>query len=457
MGEEKQMREKEKVNQITEGVIWKQLLLFFFPIVFGTFFQQVYNTADTIVVGRFVGKQALAAVGGSASQIANLIVGFFVGLSSGAAVVISQFYGARDKKNVEKALHTAFAFSIAAGAVLTVVGILITRPALLMMNTPEDAVADSVIYLRIYFGGMIFNLIYNMGAAILRAVGDSKRPLYVLIITCGLNIVLDILFVVLFHLGVLGVAAATVTSQVISALLVTGMLLKTKEIYVLRLSRIRFNKNMLLSVLRIGIPTGLESVMYNISNIVIQVFVNHLGTDTVAAWGTLGKIDALFWMVINAFAISITTFVGQNFGAGKYHRMRKSVRVCMIMSMIGSAVLILFMYTAAPWIYRLFTIDQAVITAGVHMSRFLLPSYFIYVIIGILSGALRGTGKVLVPMLLTCGGVCSLRILWLFSAGRMYPGINTIMLSYPVSWSITAVLFIVYYLVRFPGKEKEHR
>ena len=457
MGEEKQMREKEKVNQITEGVIWKQLLLFFFPIVFGTFFQQVYNTADTIVVGRFVGKQALAAVGGSASQIANLIVGFFVGLSSGAAVVISQFYGARDKKNVEKALHTAFAFSIAAGAVLNVVGILITRPALLMMNTPEDAVADSVIYLRIYFGGMIFNLIYNMGAAILRAVGDSKRPLYVLIITCGLNIVLDILFVVLFHLGVLGVAAATVTSQVISALLVTGMLLKTKEIYVLRLSRIRFNKNMLLSVLRIGIPTGLESVMYNISNIVIQVFVNHLGTDTVAAWGTLGKIDALFWMVINAFAISITTFVGQNFGAGKYHRMRKSVRVCMIMSMIGSAVLILFMYTAAPWIYRLFTIDQAVITAGVHMSRFLLPSYFIYVIIGILSGALRGTGKVLVPMLLTCGGVCSLRILWLFSAGRMYPGINTIMLSYPVSWSITAVLFIVYYLVRFPGKEKEHR
>ena len=451
------MREKEKVNQITEGVIWKQLLLFFFPIVFGTFFQQVYNTADTIVVGRFVGKQALAAVGGSASQIANLIVGFFVGLSSGAAVVISQFYGARDKKNVEKALHTAFAFSIAAGAVLTVVGILITRPALLMMNTPEDAVADSVIYLRIYFGGMIFNLIYNMGAAILRAVGDSKRPLYVLIITCGLNIVLDILFVMLFHLGVLGVAAATVTSQVISALLVTGMLLKTKEIYVLRLSRIRFNKNMLLSVLRIGIPTGLESVMYNISNIVIQVFVNHLGTDTVAAWGTLGKIDALFWMVINAFAISITTFVGQNFGAGKYHRMRKSVRVCMIMSMIGSAVLILFMYTAAPWIYRLFTTDQAVITAGVHMSRFLLPSYFIYVIIGILSGALRGTGKVLVPMLLTCGGVCSLRILWLFSAGRMYPGINTIMLSYPVSWSITAVLFIVYYLVRFPGKEKEHR
>ena len=312
-------------------------------------------------------------------------------------------------------------------------------------------------YLRIYFGGMVFNLVYNMGAAILRAVGDSKRPLYVLIITCVLNIILDLLFVVAFDMGVTGVAVATVTSQVISALIVTAMLLKTREIYVLKINQICFDRRMLFSVLRIGIPAGLESVMYNISNIVIQVFVNNLGTDTVAAWGTLGKIDALFWMVINAFAISITTFVGQNFGAGKYHRMRKSVIVCMVMSMISSAVMIILMYSFAPWIYRLFTTDSAVIVHGVHMSRFLLPSYFIYVIIGILSGALRGTGKVLVPMLLTCGGVCSLRILWLFTAGQMYPGINTIMLSYPVSWSITAILFVVYYFMKFPGKEKaEH-
>ena len=449
------MEKKEKVNQITEGVIWKQLLLFFFPIVFGTFFQQIYNTADTIVVGRFVGKQALAAVGGSASQISNLIVGFFVGLSSGAAVVISQFYGAKDKKNVSKALHTAFAFSIAAGIFLTVAGILLTRPALLLMKTPADVVDDSAIYLHIYFGGMIFNLIYNMGASILRAVGDSKRPLYVLIITCVLNIILDLLYVVVFGMGVTGVAAATVTSQVISALLVVGMLLKTEEIYVLKLREIRFDQRMLSSVLRIGIPAGLESVMYNISNIVIQVFVNNLGTDTVAAWGTLGKIDAIFWMVINAFAISITTFVGQNYGAGKYHRMRKSVRVCMTMSMVGATALIAVMYAFAPWIYSLFTTDSAVIGHGVHMSRFLLPSYFIYVIIGILSGALRGTGKVLVPMILTCGGVCSLRILWLFTAGQMYPGINTIMLSYPVSWSITAVLFIIYYFMKFPGKKEK--
>ncbi len=234
------------------------------------------------------------------------------------------------------------------GIVLTVVGIFLTRPALLLMKTPADVVEDSAVYLHIYFGGMVFNLVYNMGAAILRAVGDSKRPLYVLIITCVLNIILDLLFVVAFGMGVTGVAVATVTSQVISALIVTVMLLKTREIYVLKINQIRFDRRMLFSVLRIGIPAGLESVMYNISNIVIQVFVNNLGTDTVAAWGTLGKIDALFWMVINAFAISITTFVGQNFGAGKYHRMRKSVSVCMIMSMASSAVLIILMYSFAP-------------------------------------------------------------------------------------------------------------
>ena len=449
------MNEKEKVNQITEGVIWKQLLLFFFPIVFGTFFQQIYNTADTIVVGRFVGKQALAAVGGSASQIANLIVGFFVGLSSGAAVVISQFYGAKDKKNLSKALHTAFAFSIAAGIVLTVVGIFLTRPALLLMKTPADVVEDSAVYLHIYFGGMVFNLVYNMGAAILRAVGDSKRPLYVLIITCLLNILLDVVFVVIFHMGVLGVALATVSCQAVSAILVTWFLMRAEDIYRLEFHEIRFDLRSLGAVLRIGLPAGLESVMYNIANLTIQIFVNELGTDTVAAWGTMGKIDAVFWMVCNAFAISITTFVGQNYGAGKYHRMRKSVRVCMVMAYISafivSGALILF---ANP-IYHLFTTDQVVVDIGVHMIRFLIPSYAIYVVIGILSGALRGAGRVLVPMILTCGGVCLLRIIWLFAFVRSHPGIDSIMLSYPVSWIITAVLFVIYYFRRFPGMQKK--
>ena len=452
MDEEKVMNEKEKVNQITEGVIWKQLLLFFFPIVFGTFFQQIYNTADTIVVGRFVGKQALAAVGGSASQIANLIVGFFVGLSSGAAVVISQFYGAKDKKNLSKALHTAFAFSIAAGIVLTVVGIFLTRPALLLMKTPADVVEDSAVYLHIYFGGMVFNLVYNMGAAILRAVGDSKRPLYVLIITCVLNIILDLLFVVAFGMGVTGVAVATVTSQVISALIVTVMLLKTREIYVLKINQIRFDRRMLFSVLRIGIPAGLESVMYNISNIVIQVFVNNLGTDTVAAWGTLGKIDALFWMVINAFAISITTFVGQNYGAGKMDRVHRGVRTCMVMTILASLGMSFLIYRYGVYGYELFTTDQDVITIGIAMMRYLAPLYVEYVAIEILSGALRGVGDCWRPMIISLLGVCVLRVGWILIAVPLKRDIYTIMFSYPLTWVTTTMLFVIYYL--FFGKLK---
>ena len=436
-------------------MIWKQLLLFFFPIVFGTLFQQIYNTADTVVVGRFVGKEALAAVGGSASQIVNLIVGFFVGLCSGATVIISQFYGAKDEKNLKLTLHTAFGFSTLAGIVIGLAGFLLSERLLEMMNTPSEVMKDSILYLHIYFAGILFNLIYNMGAGILRAVGDSKRPLYVLIVTCIMNIILDILLVVLFEMGVAGVAFATVVSQAVSAVLVVWMLVGTKEIYQLRLTEIRIYKKHLKGFLRIGIPAGLESVMYNISNILIQVFVNDLGTDTVAAWGTLGKIDAFFWMVLNAFSISITTFVGQNYGAGRFERMRKSVRVCMGMSLISSVAISGLLLTFGKNIFGLFTTDQAVIRIGSHMISFLLPAYSIYVIIAILSGALRGAGKVLVPMLLTCGGVCTLRIIWLFTMMPGHPGINTIMLSYPISWSITAVLFIVYYIKRFPRSHRQ--
>lgn len=445
----------EKSNQITEGVIWKQLLLFFFPIVFGTFFQQIYNTADTVVVGRFVGKQALAAVGGSASQMVNLLVGFFVGLSSGAAVIISQFYGAKDEKNVRVTLHTAFAFSVAGGVILTIVGIGLSKPVLYWMNTPEDVIADSVTYLYIYFCGMIFNLIYNMGSGILRAVGDSKRPLYVLIVTCILNIILDVVFVVAFDMGVAGVAVATILSQAVSAGIVVWLLVKSTEMYRLVPREIKVQGKSLKSILRIGVPAGMESVMYGISNLVIQVFVNGLGTDTVAAWGTLAKIDAIFWMVINAFSIAITTFVGQNYGAGKFARMRKSVKVCLAMSFVSAAVISVALILASEPIYRLFTTDENVIKIGVHMIRFMLPAYSVFVIVGILSGALRGAGKVLVPMLLTCGGVCSLRLIWLFTVGRMVPGIDTIMCGYPVSWSITAVLFIIYYLKKFPRSRED--
>ena len=440
----------DEKNQITEGVIWKQLLIFFFPIMIGTFFQQIYNTADSIVVGRFVGKEALAAVGGSVNQIVNLVVEVFVGLTSGASVIVAQFYGAKDKKNLNKTLHTSYAFGIVTGFVVAVVGLLVTNTVLELMKTPQELMADSRLYLHIYFCGMIFNIIYNMGASILRAVGDSRRPLYVLMVTCGLNIVLDILFVVIFRLGVMGVAIATVSCQGISSILVTAMLMKEHPLFQLKLREIRFYRVSLNSVLRIGIPAALEATMYTIANLIIQVFVNELGTDIVAAWGTFAKIDAVYWMVVNAFGISITTFVGQNYGAGKVKRMRKSVGICLGMSYAGAILVSGTLYALAGPLYRLFTTDENVVRIGVDMMHFLLPSYFMYVVIGILSGALRGAGRVLVPMLLTCGGVCLIRIIWMFGVFPGHPGINTIMLSYPVSWGITAVLFIIYYFRKFP-------
>ena len=374
----------------------------------------------------------------------------FVGLTSGASVIAAQFYGAKDRKNLNKTLHTSYAFGITIGCIVGVLGFFLTDTVLTLMKTPQELMADSRIYLHIYFCGMVFNIIYNMGASILRAVGDSKRPLYVLMVTCGLNIVLDIILVVVCRLGVMGVALATVSCQGISSALVTVLLMKENPLFQLKLREIRFYGASLKSVLRIGIPAALEATMYTIANLIIQVFVNELGTDTVAAWGTFAKIDAVYWMVVNAFAISITTFVGQNYGAGKVKRMRKSVGICLGMAYAGAFLVSGVLYALAAPLYRLFTTDAKVVQIGVDMMHFLLPSYFLYVAIGILSGALRGAGRVLVPMLLTCGGVCFFRIVWMFGVFPGYPGINTIMLSYPVSWGITAVLFIIYYIRRFP-------
>ncbi|NCB93697.1 MAG: MATE family efflux transporter [Clostridia bacterium] len=435
-------------NQITEGVIWKQLLLFFFPIVLGTFFQQLYNTADTIVVGRFVGKEALASVGGSSAQIVNLVVGFFVGLASGATVIISQFYGAKDKKQVDRALHTAYAFSVVGSIIITIVGIAAAPWLLRIMNTPEELIADSTMYLRIYFSGILFVFIYNIGSSILRAVGDSKRPLYYLIVCCILNIVLDIVLVLIFHMGVSGVAIATLFSQAVSAVLVTRALMTSKDLYQLKIRDIRFYKAALLSLLWIGLPTGIQSIMYSGSNMLIQASLNTFGTDTMAAWTAFGKIDSFFWMVNSAFGIAVATFVGQNFGAGKYDRMKKCVHVGLAMALATAIFLSILFFLGGRMLFSLFTADPSVISIGMGMLHVIAPAYFLFVFIEILTSALRGIGDVMIPMIMTCCGVCLLRVLWIAFIVPLKPGLNTIIISYPITWFITAILFIVYYTIR---------
>ncbi|MBS5603745.1 MATE family efflux transporter [Clostridium sp. AF18-27] len=432
-------------NKIVNGSIFGQLLLFFFPILFGTFFQQLYNTADAMVVGRFVGKQALAAVGGSTSTLINLLVGFFIGLSSGATVVISQYYGAGKADKVHWAVHTSVAFSVVGGLVMMVVGIACAHPALVAMKTPDDVMGHSMIYLRIYFVGTVANLLYNMGAGILRAVGDSKRPLYFLIISCFVNIALDLFFVAYLKIGVAGAALATILSQCISAAMVMVCLMRTKDIYQLVWKAVRIDRRMLRRIVRIGFPAGMQSIMYNVSNVIIQTGVNTLGTDNVTAWATYGKVDGLFWMMISALGISATTFVGQNYGAGRMDRVRKGTSVCMGIGVLLTTIVGVVLYTGGYLLVDLFTEDAEVRRISMELVRFMVPTFITYIAIEVLSGTLRGVGDAWMPLVITGVGICAVRVLWIIVALPVRPHILTAAFSYPLTWTITSLAFVVYY------------
>lgn len=436
-----------KKNRITEGSIFGQLLLFFFPILFGTFFQQLYNTADAMVVGRFVGKQALAAVGGSTSTLINLLVGFFVGLSSGATVVISQFYGARKADKVHWAVHTSIAFSVIGGIIFMIVGLVGSPWALEAMKTPEDVMGHAVVYIRIYFLGIIVNLVYNMGAGILRAVGDSRRPLYFLIASCFTNIILDVLLVAVLRMGVAGAALATITSQLLSAVLVVRALMKTDDMYKLEWKKVRIDQRMLQRIVRIGIPAGMQSVMYNISNVIIQAGVNTLGTDNVTAWATYGKVDGLYWMMINALGISATTFVGQNFGAGRLDRVRKGAGACMVIGVVLTASVGVVLYNGGHLLVELFTTDRQVQAISMDLLHFMVPTFITYIAIEILSGTLRGVGDAWMPLVITGIGVCAVRVLWIMLVLPHYHTIIGAAFCYPLTWSLTTVAFVIYYYI----------
>ncbi len=437
-------------NALTEGAITRQLVRFFMPIVLGTFFQQLYNTVDAVVVGNFVGKEALAAVGGATGTIINLLVGFFVGLSSGATVVISQFYGARNPQDASRAVHTAAALALAGGAVMMAIGLVFTPWALSAMGTPEDILGHATTYMRIYFGGIVFTMIYNVGSGILRAVGDSRRPLYFLIVCTGVNLVLDLLFVAVFQWGVAGAAIATVLAQAASASLVVLSLMRTHEMYQLTPKEIRFTGFILKNMIRIGIPAGLQSVMSSISNIIIQSSINAQGTDTVAAWTAFGKIDGLFWMVMGAFGVAITTFSGQNFGARKFDRVRRSIRICMALAFGAALVLTLFMLFVGRYVFRLFTTDDAVIAIGMRAVNTIMPFYFTYVVAEILSGAIRGAGNALAPMLMSTVGLCLLRVVWMLTVVPAVGTFESIIVSYPIAWAFTSAMYIAYYFFLFP-------
>lgn len=435
--------ETRERQQITEGVIWKQLLIFFFPILMGTFFQQMYNTVDTIIVGRLVGTEALAAVGAT-GPLVSMVNGFFIGVSSGATVVLSQAYGAGDRKGVSDSIHTGVALSLLLGVMLTAIGICLGGRVMGWMGTPENCMADATTYLRIYFAGSIGTVVYNMGAGILRAMGDSKRPMLFLMVTCILNVVLDLLFVAVLHMGVAGAALATVLSQMISAVLPIVVLLRQKEDR-LELRKLRIERSLLGRILRIGIPAGLQFVTFDFSNILIQSGINSFGDITMAAWTAHGKTDALTWMVTGAFGVSITTFVGQNFGAQKYSRIRKGTWTCLAMGVVMVAALDALLLAFRTPILGIYTDNPEVIAVGSMVMLSIMPYEFLFMPIEVFAGTMRGVGNSLMPTLITGSCVCLFRVVWLMTAVRHWHSLKTLTLSYPLSWALAAAVFLVAY------------
>lgn len=438
-------------TELTEGSIGKALLKFFFPIMFGTFFQQLYNTVDAIIVGRFVGSNALAAVGGSAGMIVGLIVGFFIGLTAGASVIVSQFFGSGDRQKVSKSMHTIYAFSIIGSLVISVVGYFLAPTLLQVMSTPEEIFADSLLYLRVFLVGILFMFIYNTGSSLLRAVGDSKRPLTYLIVCCIANIVLDILFVAIFKWGVFGATLATVIALAISSVLVTIALVKSEELCDFSIREIVIDWPTLKQQIYIGFPGGIQTSMYSLSNMILMVAVNKLGTDAAAAWTAIGKMDAIYWMVGGSLGTALVTVVGQNYGAGKMDRVKKSVNIGLGLYFAFSIVIVGILMVFQRPLFSIFTDNQAVIEIAVISFSIMAPFYLLFSFIEIYSNALRGIGDVLIPMIMTMTGVCGFRVVWALFVVPLNPSMELISWSYPVSWALTSTCFIFYY--RFKAKK----
>ncbi len=432
-------------NDLTQGNILGSLLRFFFPILFGMLFQQLYNTVDAIVVGRVAGHEALAAVGGSPAVIINLVIGVFTGLASGATVIISQFFGSRDDEQLKNAVHTILAFCLLAGAAMTVLGRLSVPWSLRVVKTPEDILELSAGYLRLYYLGSVPLLLFNVASGVLRAVGDSRRPLIYLGVCCALNIALDLLFVASFHMGVAGVAWATVLSQLVGAVLILVQLSRAKGPERLELGRLRIEALSLRRILYIGVPAAVQGAMYSISNIIIQSAVNEFGTVVVAAWTAVSKFDGIFWVTSNSFGAAICTFVGQCFGAGKYERMKEGVRKWLLVTLgtaMGISVLLLGL---SRWGLLLFATERSVIDVAMRLLWYFVPFYAFWSFIEILSSTLRGAGDSVTPTIICLLGVCALRVAWIWLVVPRFHTLLCVSLSYPITWFVTAAVFIIYY------------
>ena len=509
-------------NPITEGVIWQQILFFFFPLLLSSFFQQLYNTADALIVGRTAGKEALSAVGGSSGSVLIIFIMFYVGFAGGASVPAARFFGAKNERDLQETIRLSLLISSVLGIVGTVICFGGARAILTAMHTPADILDLSVSYLRIVAPGLIPSALYNMEAAALRAMGDSRRPLAVLIFTCLTNIGLDLLLVAVLGMGAVGAGIATAVCHLLSALLALAFLRKktsslfgdirsdipsgassavssdgssdvssvsssavssvsssavssggssavssdiSQDVSQKKSSsgkhkkglsqRLRTPDSLARLILRMGLPLGLAEVMYTFANVILMSVVNGFGTDTVAAYAAYGKIDAIFWMVVGSFGISITTFVGQNIGAGRWDRVMQSIRESTLMMFIVLGAVIAVLYAFAYPLQNLFCTDPEVVAIGTDMMHFLMPFYFLYIPIEILFSALRGMGDSIIPTLITFFGVCVLRSVWGLFIVPLHHTVNMVLLGFPVTWIVSTAAFIIYFRIYMRRRHPE--
>lgn len=435
---------KENRGLMTEGVIWKQLLLFALPLLLGNLFQQFYNTVDSIVVGNYIGANALASVGAS-TPIVNLMVGMFTGLGTGAGVVIAQFFGAKDHKGVHDGVHTTIALCLVSGLVMAVVGVALSPTILRLLDTPAEIMEGSVTYLQIYFMGVMALMIYNMGSGILRAVGDSRTPLYFLMVSSVVNILLDLLFVIKIQMGVAGVAWATLIAQAISACLVLIRLMTSTESYKLILKDIRFHKKVLLETIRIGLPGGIQNAVISFSNLIVQYNINSFGAAAVAGCSAYTKIDGFTILPVMSFSMAITTFTGQNIGAKNYDRVRKGAKTCLVIALAVTLTLSGGLYLFGEKLLRVFSSDQQVLSYAVQMMHFLVPGYVCLATAHTYCGVVRGAGISMVPMLALVGNMCVLRVIWISLAMPVFHNIIVVFLGYSLTWLTSALTMVIYY------------
>ena len=438
------MARKSTAIDVTQGVIWQQLLSLCVPIFFSSFFQQAYTLIGTYIVGQFGGKLALGGIQAT-MVLTELCIGFCVGVGAGCAVITGQFFGQHDDERLSRSVHTAMSLALVGGIVVSILGMVFVEPMLVLMNTPHELLAEGVAYARCYFAAMVAALLLNMGTALLRAVGDTRGPAMIIASGCFVNVVLDIIFVAVLHMEALGCGIAVALTICSNATMIVIRMMRAPGAWRLSLSKLGIDRGICKSMISCGLPLGFQSAAYSISNVLIQVSVNSFGADVTTAWGLSGRLDGIIWMVTEALGVSITTFSAQNYGARNYERMRKGYHTSLVLSfvLIGglSAVLMVF---SGP-LSRLFIDDAAISGHTTTIIHFIAPFYAIFSIIENASGSIRGAGVSLQPMMLTIFGTVVLRVIWLFAIMPLDPSLEHLLLVYPVTWVITATMFTLYH------------